>query len=262
MYRNVQVRALGCHHDPPPFPRHVPLSLSLLLIPRRVIGICADPYDATFCRVDVVLECGSTSAQWSTPSVPAQQRAAGPVVRTVVPAYFDEGAFHSRFRATRQLAERAPFCIASLHLNERPLSASARELSVEWSGGESTWPRLRLVAPADGARGMIAPHKYGQYFEDRADGSLFFPVGPDLSWSGGANTTEAFYGPALDALAAAKANYVRLWAGPSVTPPFSDTQLQRSFGKVDSAAAARMDWVLQKCDENNIRALLALESYK
>lgn len=211
----------------------------------------------------MVLECGdSSTAEWSAPSVPQHgQHATGPVVRTVIAAYFDEGAFHSRFRASRKLAERAPFCIASSQLNGRALSA--RELaSVEWSGGGNTWPRLRLLPPADGARGMIAPHKNGQYFEDRADGSLFFPVGPDLSWSGGANTTEAFYGPALAALAAAKANYVRLWAGPSVTPPFSDTQLQRSLGKVDSAAAARMEWVLQKCDENNIRALLALESYK
>jgi hypothetical protein len=110
---------------------------------------------------------------------------------------------------------------------------------------------------------MIEPHENGQYFQDRADRSLFFPIGPDLAWSGGANTTKTFYGPALAALGTAKANYVRLWAGPSLTPsPFSDTQLQRSLGKVDPAAAARMDWVLDQCDENNIRALVALESYK
>ena len=92
---------------------------------------------------------------------------------------------------------------------------------------------------------------------------LLWPVGPNLAWSGGTNTTRSFYGPNLDSLAAAGASYVRLWLGPSqvAASPFSDTQLQRELGKVDATAAANFDWVLARCEANGIRALLALESY-
>ena len=56
-----------------------------------------------------------------------------------------------------------------------------------------------VAAPPDGLGIVgVAPNK--QYFVDSESGQLFFPIGPNLAWPGGTNSTFSFYNQTLPLL--------------------------------------------------------------
>lgn len=208
-------------------------------------SLCTNPFDGRACRVDVKASC---------------EAARNPnKVDVLIPAFYDETqddvAWRVRWRPDHDLARSVPQCTATPLLNGRQFAfATPLKISLKLPSATNG-----PTAPPGFAK--VAPNK--QYFVDSGSGDLLFPVGPNLAWSGGANSTKGFYGPAFTQLAAAGANYVRLWWGPSQAAysPFSDTQLQRSLGKVDAGGAANVDWVLDQAEASGIRALAALDSY-
>jgi hypothetical protein len=197
---------------------------------------------------------GSSSSSSETDSV-----SAGPAFRArwrVVSG--DEAATHGTCTAIATLNDVA-LPLTPIHILVTPLPRRAR------GGGTGNTLGFARVAANKQYFTQTVAHATGVGSTGGAehDGQLLFPVGPNLAWSGGTNSTRPFYGPALDALAAAGASYVRLWLGPSqvAASPFSDTQLQRKLGEVDPVAANNFDFVIERCEANGIHALVALESY-
>jgi hypothetical protein len=197
---------------------------------------------------------GGSSSSSETDSV-----SAGPAFRArwrVVSG--DEAATHGTCTAIATLNDVA-LPLTPIHILVTPLPRRAR------GGGSGNTLGFARVAANKQYFSQTVAHAtgVGSTGGDEHDEQLLFPVGPNLAWSGGTNSTRPFYGPALDALAAAGASYVRLWLGPSqvAASPFSDTQLQRKLGEVDPVAANNFDFVIERCEANGIHALVALESY-
>lgn len=226
-----------------------------LLTGPRAEALCDNPYSATTCAVDAIVQC-AVAARMS-----AEQPAATTRKTMRFPAFYEpptptqSASFEARF-----LIADASDCTVTVELAHKASEALPHTAAIRYAS-------FKLPHDRDAARSglggiaAVAPNK--QYFVDSSTGDLLFPVGPNLAWPGGTNSTKPFYSQALPALAAASATYVRLWFGPSQVggQPFSDIQLQTSLGKVDPGAASRVDWLLQEAESNGIRGLVALDSY-
>ncbi|WP_428387665.1 hypothetical protein [Mucisphaera sp.] len=114
-------------------------------------------------------------------------------------------------------------------------------------------------------RGFIRIAQANPYYFEFEDGSLYFPIGMNVGWSGQAGTED--YNMYFSQLARHEANFARIWLGPT----FNRMGLERAadpeqpgangLGWIDLQAAWKIDEVFNIAQQNDIRLMVAIESF-
>ena len=194
-----------------------------LISGKQAAELCKNPHDSRKCVVDLGLSCSQAVVIPQGMDKGNGNETSYTVTTSLrVPAFFQEAAgkgelkagnsspaFRARFRAQTALGR----CTATVLLN-------GKRLISERNSGPAPVRVITVVAGEHlsnaASTGFIeVDEKHRQYFADSSSGNLFFPIGPNLAWPGGVNSTKPFYSSTLPALQAAGGNYARIWLGPS-----------------------------------------------
>lgn len=212
-----------------------------LISGKQAAALCDNPHDSRKCAVDLGLTCSrDTGSRQGVDKSEGDETNYTVATSFKVPAFFQEAAregelkdgdhypypaFRARFRARTALGR----CTATVFLNGKRLLVSARNNTGNSSHAGTTPVRddaivVNIVEADEASRQKEATTSPGfigvdnthrQYFVDSSAGNLFFPIGPNLAWPGGVNSTKPFYSSTLPALQTVGGNYARIWLGPS-----------------------------------------------
>jgi len=118
------------------------------------------------------------------------------------------------------------------------------------------------VAPGEGD-GFIRVARANPHYFETDSGKAYFAVGENVCWPGNGGTYD--YDKYWERLAGAGANYARIWVGPfdcfTLERTAKGAQDPAGLGRIDLAAAWRLDYVLDRARAHGIRVMFCIESF-
>ncbi|QDU71544.1 DUF5060 domain-containing protein [Mucisphaera calidilacus] len=223
---------------------------------------------AAYERLTVRASCGGT---WVNPFDPEDVRLDAIITtpsgkRLTVPGFmnrdyrFDEVEGHEVLEATGDPVWEVRFT---------PTEPGAYRLQLvldDGSGRVASDP-YGFEVTASEASGFVRVARDNPLYFEHDDGSLYFPIGMNVGWSGprGQRDFEMYFG----GIAEAEGNFARIW----ISPTFNRMGLERherhedavpganGLGWIDLKAAARVDAVLDLAERLDMKVMAAIESF-
>lgn len=179
-----------------------------------------------------------------------------------IPGFFTRN-FKRELKDGRELV--SPDGTTSWHVRFSPPAAGAANLrftAKDSTGSVATDPISITIEPATGHGPVRVSSTDSRYFAF-ADGTSFWPLGPNLGWGGDRGTFA--YDDWLGKLGAQGANYGRLWLAPEFSTFAMETRGRANEGKgsgtIDLENAWKLDQVLDTASKNGIYLMLCIESF-
>lgn len=153
---------------------------------------------------------------------------------------------------------------AGWHLRFCPQSPGEYRLTLtlrDRSGSKQSAETV-LIAKGEPTRGFVAVSPRDRRYFETSDGTAFYPIGANVCW---ANAGIADYDRWFPKLGEQKANWARLWLGPSWTTFATEVAGKPEDGKglgvFDQANCYHLDEALRIARSNGLYLQLCLDSY-
>ncbi|NOY82512.1 MAG: DUF5060 domain-containing protein [Kiritimatiellaeota bacterium] len=225
-------------------PKRTVPAWSLLEIEVELSARYTNPFDPD----DVALE-----AEFITPSGRRER----------VPGFFYRGFVRSRRKDGTEVL--TPAQTADWRIRYLPRTPGEYRCRIRLQDGETEVqaPQVEFRALPAAADGFVRVAKTNPRYFEFDSGKPYFAVGENVCWPGKGGTYD--YDRYWKKLAANGANYARIWVGPfdcfTLERTARGTNDPAGLGRIDLAAAWRLDTVLQRAATEGIRIMFCIESF-